>query len=259
MSHDIVVRMRPKISLENKQHVQELYQHYEEYQQPRLTSQLAWRAFDGLCRPWVGYVDGAEEEINNLRLRKIPQIYAFNHPTDVYDQFVVAATLLKVDPSAAGRTRVLTKDPVIKMLGPVADILGGVPAFRKSDNGDGELVDFATATMLNTTANIILDNQNLVIFPEGTHTKGDPSVIGKVRTGIGEIATRVTAKGGAVAITPIGMSYGRIGTWPNPRHANVVVGHSFVVDPDATVHSITQDTANRLQKVVTTAHKHHQI
>jgi 1-acyl-sn-glycerol-3-phosphate acyltransferase len=228
-------------------------------------SQLAWRAFDGLYRPWVEFSDGADEELANLRKREVPQIFAFNHPTNIHDQFNSAATLLRIDPATVGNTRVLTKDPLIKGLNRfagLADALGGIPVFRKKDNGDNNLLETANEKMFDAVALILEDKQNLAIYPEGTHNKNHPSVLGTVRSGIGEIATRVVAmyEGSEVAITPIGMAYGRIGKWQNPHHATVIVGNPFIVSPHDTVESVTESTKNRLQQVVTVAYnKHPQI
>lgn len=252
--------MKRKIALESERQVSELYEYYFTYQPPRIVSQLAWRAFAGIYRPWVSFREGAEEELQNLKEREVPQIFAFNHLTNIHDQFVSAAALLSIDPQTAGNTRVLTKDPVIRGLnkfGGLADAMGGVPVFRKKDNGSGSLVDFANQKLFDAAAFILEDKQNLAVYPEGTHNKLDPSRLGTIRNGIGEIATRVVAmyEGSEVAITPIGMSYGQTGKRQSPRSATVIVGNPFIVHRHDTVESITESTKQRLQSVVTSAFK----
>lgn len=253
---------RPPIELNSEQQVRQLYNHYLQSAPSRIGSQLAWRAFDGLYRPWVEFSVGAEEELDTLRQQNVAQIFAFNHLTNVHDQFVSGAALLKIDPELAGWTRVLTKDPVIRglnKLGGTADKLGGIPVFRKKDNDDSNLLSVANEALFDTVAWMLRDKENLAIYPEGTHNKNDPSKLGTVRTGIGEIATRTVALDAAVAITPIGMAYGT-GALTNPRHATVVVGNPFLVQPHDTVETVTESTRQNLQKVVTVAHnKHPQI
>ena len=114
--------------------------------------------------------------------------------------------------------------------------------------------------MFDTVAWMLRDQENLAIYPEGTHNKQEPSRLGTIRSGIGEIAVRTVALGSPVAITPIGMAYGRgIGKWLNPHHATVIVGNPFVISPYDTVESITESTKNRLQEVVTTAYNKHSV
>jgi hypothetical protein len=253
---------RPRIELRSEEQVAQLYNHYLQDAPSRVISNLAWRAFDGIYRPWIEYCEGAEEELHNLRDNNVSQIFAFNHLTNIHDQFNSAAILMRHDPETAGWTRVLTKDPVIRSLnkiGGIADKLGGIPAFRKKDNGNGALVDFANEKMFDTVAWMLRDKENLAIYPEGTHNKNDPSRLGTVRSGIGEIATRTVALGAPVAITPIGMAYGRIGKWHNPLHATAIIGNPFVISPEDTVESVTESTKNRLQHVVTIAHNKHSV
>ena len=254
--------MKRNIALENENQVRELYQHYYTYIPPRIVAHLIWRASDGIYRPWVEFSEGAEEELHNLQDREfpVPRIYAFNHPTNIHDQFVSAAALLHIDQTASGNTRVLAKDPVIRGLNKffgLGDKLGGIPAFRWKDNDGSNLITLANEKMFDTGSFILGDEQNLAIYPEGTHNKDDPSQLGKVRTGIGEIATRVISLHSKVAIMPIGIAYGRIGKIANPRHATVIAGNPFVVHPGETVEQITEKTSDRLQKVVTIAHKKH--
>jgi 1-acyl-sn-glycerol-3-phosphate acyltransferase len=245
---------RPKITLENHEKV---YNYYRNYQQPSTVSQIAWRAFDGIYRPRVSFVDGAQEQMNELRADGTPQIFAFNHLTDLHDQFVSAATLRQITPEAIGNTRVLTKDPLMREvkhlgLGHLGDALGGIPVFRKKDHADHTVIDAANDELFDTVAWIIADNQNLAIYPEGTHNKGDARKLGKVRTGIGEIATRVAAQYAPVAITPIGISYG-LKKSLLPRHANVIVGNTIEIKSYDTVDDITEKTRDRLQDLVTIA------
>lgn len=250
---------RPRIALESSEHINQVYEHYRNYVPSRVVSHLVWRASVGFYEPFVLYLEGADEEVRNTRERGVPHIFAFNHITNVHDQFVSAATLRKVAPETTGRTRVLTKDPVMRLLGPVGDKLGGIPVFRKKDNDNTELLELANNEMFDTAAHVLMKGQSLAVYPEGTHNKLDPSVLGTVRSGIGEIATRVVAQGRPLIITPIGMSYGQPGAMQNPMRANVVVGHSFGVWSGDTVQGVTDQTASRLQTAVTAAFTHPEI
>ncbi|HUO61835.1 MAG TPA: 1-acyl-sn-glycerol-3-phosphate acyltransferase [Candidatus Bathyarchaeia archaeon] len=250
---------RPKVELENYKQV---YAYYQDYGPPRLASRLAWRAFNGIYQPRITFVDGARETFSWAQAEGIPQIIAFNHLTDVHDQFVAGATLQQIMPDGAGRTRILTKDLLLRQvprgLGLVGDALCGIPVFRKKDHGvQSGIVDSSTEALYNCSVAILESGQNLVGFPEGTHNKNNPRFLGKVRPGMAEIACRAVRQCVPVTVTAIGMSYGQPGEKQHARHATVIVGETFDVIESDTVEKITEDIREGLQNAVAVAFELH--
>jgi hypothetical protein len=249
------MKHRPEFTLENYNQV---YEYVREYQQPRIVSKLAWAAFNGIYKPHVSFVDeSAYDEFQQLRQDNIPQIFAFNHLTDIHDQFISAAGIRQVMPEAAGNTRVWTKGPLLRSirrrgLGLVGDMLGGIPVERKKDNPNGTIFEEANSELFGTTAWVITHDQNLAMYPEGTHNKGDIHTLGTVRSGIGEVSLRLNAIRKQYAITPFGMAFDPKKSFL-PRHAQVVVGHPIEVPQKATVEEITELTRDQLQSLVTKA------
>jgi hypothetical protein len=82
--------VRPKVTIESKQAVDELYDFYEDHQQSQVFARLGHLALGALYRPHVTYEDGAKQEIaeaidNHVRLN-----LASNHLT-ANDQNVFVA------------------------------------------------------------------------------------------------------------------------------------------------------------------------
>lgn len=246
---------RPNLKPSTPEDIDRIYAYYEQYRPPRLVSQFAWRAFDLCYRPHSSFMsDEAEEQFRKIKADGTPHIITSNHLTGIHDQFVHGAVLRQIMPERAGRVRILTKDPVMRALthfGKAGEALGGVPAYRTKDNhGHGELVQAATQGLTRCCGNLLsIEHDDLFLYPQGTH-RSESFVI---KPGIAHIALNVAERGEPLAITTTGMSYGPEER-RSPRHANVIFGDTFYVEPGMTVNDVVALVRNGQQAATLFAH-----
>lgn len=263
------------VSIHNYQAV---YDWYESYRQPRHMTKLAYRALNMYYKPDVHYVDGAEDEFYDFRTNDVPQIFVLNHLTNHSDQFVASAIAHQMTPEDVGRTRVLAKDELFRGVQRYfVDMMGAIPTFRKKDHlsqpvfqeydendniidqpSDQAIqVEKAADALIACTGNIVAGGENMAVFGEGTHNKGNPLILQKLRPGFARIALHAYARHASPVITPIGLSFGPSQDQLNPKNAVAVIAPSIHLRSESTIDSLLDSTRVSLQAAVTTANDIH--
>lgn len=262
---------------------QAVYDWYESYRQPRPITKLAYRALNMYYKPDVHYADSARDEFSDFRRHDTPQIFVLNHLTNHSDQFVASALAHQMAPEDVGRTRVLAKDELFRgSKRYFVDMMGAIPTFRKKDHAAGAvvgvtpesselsqdmidqmlayrtaLVDKASDALIACTGNIVANGDNMAVFGEGTHNKGNPLILQKLRPGFARIALHAYAKGTSAVITPVGLAFGPTQESLDPRRAVAVVKPSIYIQPDSSIDSLLDETRSSLQSAVKLANDLH--
>lgn len=273
---------RSKIPVELNNY-QAVYDWYESYRQPRPVTQLAYRALNMYYKPDVHYVDDAFDDFADYRRHDVPQIFVLNHLTNHSDQFVASAIAHQMTPEDVGRTRVLAKDELFRgTQRHFVDMMGAIPTFRKKDHAaktivgelplDTELtqgyldklleeqtavIEKAADALITCTGNIVAHGENMAVFGEGTHNKGNPLKLQKLRPGFARIALHAYEKNANPVITPIGLAFGPDQESLNPRRAVAVIAPSLHIDNNSTIESLLNLTRESLQSAVTLANDIH--
>lgn len=259
---------------------QAVYDWYESYRQPRYITKLAYRALNMHYKPEVHYMDGALEQFEDYRTNDVPQIFVLNHLTNHSDQFVASAIAHQMTPEDVGRTRVLAKDELFHGARRYfVDMMGAIPTFRKkdylsqqvfqeSDEADNAinqppdqtlLVEKAADALIACTGNIVAKGENLAVFAEGTHNKGNPLIVQKLRPGFARIALHAYARHVSPVITPIGLSFGSSQDQLKPKNAVAIIAPSLHLNSQSTVDSLIESTQAALQAAVTIANDIHSL
>lgn len=257
---------------------QAVYDWYESYRQPRHVTKLAYRALNMYYKPEVHYIDGALEQFDDYRANDVPQIFVLNHLTNHSDQFVASALAHQMTPEDVGRTRVLAKDELFRGVQRYfIDMMGAIPTFRKKDHlsqpvfqeydeNDNIIdqpsvqtiqVEKAADALIACTGNIVASGENMAVFGEGTHNKGNPLVLQKLRPGFARIALHAYARHASPVITPIGLSFGTSQDQLNPKNAVAVIAPSIHLSSESTIESLLDSTRISLQEAVTIANGIH--
>lgn len=264
---------------------QAVYDWYESYRQPRHVTKLAYRALNMYYKPEVHYMDGAFDQFDYYRTHDVPQIFVLNHLTNHSDQFVASAIAHQMTPEDVGRTRVLAKDELFRgTQRHFVDMMGAIPTFRKKDHANktivGELsqdaeltqefidnlqaqqtmiVERAADALIACTGNIVAHGENMAVFGEGTHNKGNPLQLQKLRPGFARIALHAYARNANPVITPIGLSFGPSQDKLNPKNAVAIIAPSIHLDSQSTVDTLLESTRESLQTAVTIANDIHSL
>lgn len=181
---------------------------------------LHW-AMSKMYRPAVHFADGARERVDELLDSEHRLIIACNH-VNMFDQLPAAAALHQRPlRRIVGNTIVLAKQPYFKnpAVRRLLDLSGAIPVFRDKDLSEEagitrrEQVAIGQ-TLVSTVAQKIDAGYHMFLFPEGTRNQGDPSELGKIKSGIGRMtvaaANTPTATGAyvPVALLPMAIWYG---------------------------------------------------
>lgn len=246
---------KPEVILENYKQV---YDYYEEYQQPKAGARLGHSVMSWMFRPQVEYSQGAKEA--SLDLLKDPNkrtIIAINHLSD-NDQYVVASMAHREQSfrQMIGNTFVQAKEPLFhhpnKIIRPLlrrgVDVMGAVPAFRKKDvtEDQEQLRHDATARLLDISVNKLQRGMHMAIFPEGTRNKDNPDKVQELRPGVAIVAGRV-ATACEVGIIPVGFTYEG-----DKRHPKMWVGEP-ILDSDFSADTFLPFLRDSLQDAVNNA------
>ena len=201
---------RPEVSIENHEAVYEFYEHLEP---GKFTLNSLHSVMSLMYRPKVGFGGETNSQISEAVEKGASLIIATNHIA-MTDQFPVAA-VMKKEPSLqplVGNTFVAAKPVFFKysLIRPLVDRLGCVPVFRPQDLASEVSVEdqiAATHEFFKVSAHKLINGSSMFIFPEGTRSKDDRRIIGKVHSGVGRIAS-IASKEVDVAILPVGVWYG---------------------------------------------------
>lgn len=194
---------RPEVTLEN---YEELYGYYAELD----PSSLALKGLHAVAslsyHPSVHYAPDAQERISRLLDDNRSLILACNH-IDRRDQFPIAAAARQEEAlrPLVAHTSILAKksyfeSPVARW---VMDAMGGIPVFRPQDieKADRRTSVRAGRAMLNATIDRLGAGNHLLVFPEGTRNRENPTKLDKIHDGVGILATRAAN----VAIVPMAL------------------------------------------------------
>lgn len=198
----------PEVNPENHQQIYEYYAHIKPSK--RMINAIH-RASRLLYRPRVDFAEQAEEEIAERIDGQNRLIVASNH-LNIADQFPISALIDRLDvlKPLEGRTFALAKSeyftkPYLKS---GLDATGTIPVFRPQDVGQNlRLQADATRSLIDATTTRLIEGWNMLIFPEGTRNRGNPSKIGRIQGGIGRIASQASQDVG-VSILPVALWYG---------------------------------------------------
>lgn len=206
---------KPRVALEN---YQQLYDHYGSRRPNRLANRILHAALGAIIRPQVSFAAEAEEDVANLLASNVTLVLASNHVSN-FDPPVIAAMAQRerVIRPMRGKTSVLSKNSLFKQpLRPIIDQLYAIPTFRAGEatRADGSVDEARTALQRAASQRVqdmsvdLLDNGiHMAIFPEGTRNKQDPTMVQRVKHGLGDIVCRVAPET-MLAIVPMGIYYG---------------------------------------------------
>ena len=249
----------PKVTIENYKQV---YDYFCDFQQSTKFIKR-WYAFTQFAfRPRLHYATGSHKDLDLIRDKDYRHIYAFNHQ-DNWDGYVFFSVIGTIAPHDVGRIRAMATSACFETPFPKAfRNTGYIPVFLKSHHAQSRkhskhperlaLVPTATKAAFECFTSVMLNHhQNIFICPEGTYNKGAPNTLLPLRSGTAEIAHRVAQINGPVAITAIGLAYGKKRQrFVNPRGASVYVNRSIFIRPEMTVDEITELLQKRLQSSV---------
>lgn len=189
-------------------------------------------------KPVVDFSAEARNKVSEAASRANGVIIASNHRS--YEDFGVVASVIGKEPelrALTGRHFALAKvilfspswsgalkNPAVRA---VVEGVGGVPVFRKKDMEAGaQGRKPAVDKLVETSARLVADGYNVMIFPHGTSFRGEG--IGSTETGIGRIAVAaMELSGRPVEILPMGLYYPD----ENRRHKSFVhVGEPFTAE-----------------------------
>jgi 1-acyl-sn-glycerol-3-phosphate acyltransferase len=192
-------------------------------------------------------------EMDSIRDRDCHHIYILNHRND-WDGYIFLSVFRQIAQYDIGNIRgmvtVLCFENIF--MSRIYRGAGLIPVFLKAHLVKSkrhrnhperlELVPAANESMFNCLTYIQTEHrQKIFIYPEGMFNTGAPDTLLPVRKGAAEIARRVAELDGPVAITTIGVAYGkkkrRI---VNPRNTSVFVGRPIFVEPGMTTDEITE-------------------
>lgn len=264
---------RPKVSFESTDHIDELYDWYKQYRQPRPVTRSFYRLINHLYAPEVHFSNGAHDQYNDFRRDGTVQIFAFNHLTNHSDQYVATAIAQQTIPEDVGNTRVLAKDTIFHgVKRPFVDMMGAIPVARRKDHvivHHGEQLDpeeeaailaererltlHATERMAETSRDLAVMGQNIAAFVEKSYNKVDPLRVQKLYPGFARIGIGATQQGADVVVTPIGFTMGETISELDPKHAVAVIGESIPITPQSTEDELLIMTGLNLQDAVNQA------
>ncbi len=239
----------PEIKIENHQ---KIYEHLRDYKQnPKFMRR--WYAFHGnLLNPRVRYAKGARKDLDLIRDKDYHHIYVTNHRGDS-DGYILSAILHKVAPTDAGRVRLLTHSMGFEsVFARLCRNLGTIPVFlkiyyttSKRHKNHPERLAFvpeAAESMIDCLVAVMTEHrQKIFILPEGAFNLGAPDTLLPIRKGTAVVAHRVARIDGPVAITPIGIAYGKKKRrFDIPFNASLYVERPIFVESGMTVDEITE-------------------
>lgn len=126
-----------------------------------------------------------------------PAIYVGNHPNGLVDPGLVFIHVRR-------RLTFLAKAPLFKLpgLGLILKGLGALPVYRRQDDPTKMAQNEGT---LSASVEAIVSGGAITIFPEGK-SHGEPQLT-ELKTGCARIALDALAKGAALRIVPVGLTY----------------------------------------------------
>jgi 1-acyl-sn-glycerol-3-phosphate acyltransferase len=248
-----------EITVENYENV---YEHFGNLDLNQKAVQRWYALMNWALRPRVQYAAGARADLDQIHDQDYHHIYAFNHRGD-WDACEYFSILHQVAPYDVGSVHSLANSFVfeashLRPFGKMLKDLGLVPVFLKSyysqdrpHRNHPERLEFlpqATEGLFDLCTSIQTDRRKkLLICPEGMYNKGRTDTILPIQRGIAEIAHRVAAIDGPVAITIIGFAYGKKPRrFVKPFGINAYVGRSIFVDSDMSKDEITKQISDGL-------------
>ena len=256
----------PNVTVENYAKV---YEYFREIELPTTRLRRWYGAMNFLLKPRVRYADDARHDLDRIRDKKYHHIYTFNHRGD-WDAYEYFSILHDVAPYDVGNIHALANSFLfeashLRPLGKLMKDFGLMPVFLRSyysqdkpHKDHPERLNFipqATAGLLDLCTYMLLDrHKKLLICPEGEYNKGPVDTILPIQKGTAEIARRVAEIDGPVAITPIGLVYGKKQRrFVQPFRVSAFVERSLFVESGMSNKDITQKLNNLLLSSVKNA------
>jgi 1-acyl-sn-glycerol-3-phosphate acyltransferase len=235
-----------------------LYEHYAEYMPSKRTIQLAATALRAVYNPEVSPLDIETEKVLTEHVENgNPIIYASNH-LRMDDQYVLGAGVwavpilgrnLKQGVIIPAKVDYFNGKSRMPLPMSVLEGLGMMPVFRERDGrGHPTLFKEATEAYLDTCATQLSNGVNMVVSPEGTRNKNDPTRILNLKHGVAKIALKACELGVRPLILPTALSYAN--TSLKVRGPEVYFGEPIVVTGDETTAHLTGDLQRKLQHAV---------
>lgn len=243
------------VTIENYEKVYDYFRDFK--QSPKFARR--WYAFTGIVfKPRIHYAKGARKDLDLIRDNDHHHIYVFNHQDD-WDGYVFFSALGKIAPYDVGKIRGMATSQCFESPFPQAfRNTGYIPVFLKAYYAKARrhkshperlaLIPAASQAMFKCFADIMtMHRQKFFVCPEGMYNTGAPDTILPIRSGTAEIALRVAKADGPVAITAIGVAYGKKRhRVVYPRRASVSVGRPIFVDGNMTTDEITKQIGKHL-------------
>lgn len=249
----------PEVTIENYKQV---YEHFRDFQQSPTFIRRWYKFTSFVFKPRIQFAKGARKDLDLIHDNDYHHIYAFNHRDD-WDGYVFFSILNKIVPYDVGKIRAMATSACFETPLPQAfRATGYIPVFLKSYYAKARkhrnhpehlaLIPDTTSAMFDCFTYIMTKHrQKIFICPEGMYNTGAPDTLAPIRNGTAEIARRVAQIDGPVAITTIGLAYGKKRRrFVYPRNTSVYINRSIIVTPDMTVDDITEQIRKRLQSSV---------
>jgi 1-acyl-sn-glycerol-3-phosphate acyltransferase len=238
---------------------EKVYEHFRDYRQNQKFVHGWYSLNNFMLRPRVHYAKGARKDLDLIRDKEYHHIYVFNHQDD-WDGYVCVGLLDQVAPYDVGQLRpmVASQNYQGPLLFKAFRGIGGIPVFLRSHYAEAkkhrnhperlDLVSAATAEALDCLADVMIQHrQKVLIFPEGRFNNGAPDTILPIFKGASIIAHRVAQVDSPVAITSVGLAYGKKRRrFTRPGNASGYVNRSIFVTPDMTIDEITELISKQL-------------
>ena len=249
----------PEFTIENHK---KIYEYLRQYPQNKKLIRYVYSFVSFVLNPRIHYAKGACKDLDKIRDKDCHHIYVVNHRGD-NDGFMYWAIVHKIMPSDEGRVRLLTHSMGYES--PLARLcrnLGTIPVFLKIYYKNANkhknhperlaLIPDAAQSMFDCLVCVMTEHrQKLFIFPEGEFNTGARDTILPVRKGTAVVAQRVAQYQQPVAITPIGLAYGKMKhRFDKPFRASIYVNRPIFVAADMTVEEITKQVYDQLENSV---------